>query len=119
MISIPKRELLLSCISPAHSLVISARGFLPPYSWGRMSTPPSLVTSLSRLLCTENLFLIFALSSVLQNSNTAHMGKGSMRRFMSLCLMGRFFSQIENTFPTSCGVQMERWDKVSPEQSNM
>ena len=92
---------------------------VPPYSCGRISAVPSLVTSLARLLCTQNLVLSLELSRVLQNSNTAHMGKGSMSRLMSLCLMGRFFSQMEKIFPTSCGVQMERCDKVSPEQSKM
>ena len=84
-----------------------------------MSGPPSLVTSLSTQLCTENLFLILELRRVLQNSKTAHIGKGSMRRLMSLCLMGRFFSQMEMILPASCGVQMERWERVRPEQSKM
>ena len=41
------------------------------------SPVPSLVRSLSTLLMTENLLLILSLSSVLQNSSTAHIGKGS------------------------------------------
>lgn len=79
---------------------------------------PIFVFSFSMLLITLNLRLILSLRRVLQNSNTAHMGKGRLTRLMSLCLMGRFFSQMESTLEHSAGVQMLRWARVRPVQSN-
>ena len=70
------------------------------------------------LLMTLNLRLILSLRSVLQNSNTAHIAKGRLTRLMSLWRMGRFFSQMESTREHSLGVQMLRWARVRPVQSN-
>ena len=115
---LPSNDCLWSATTEAQLAAISSRLPDPPYSEGRRS-PGNLRLSFSKLLITENLRRILSLRRVLQNSKTAHMGNGRFTRLISLCLMGRFFSQIERTLLTSCGVQMERWLRVRPVQSNM
>ena len=132
---IPSSISLCSLRASAQDLVICSSLSWPPYSEGKISegvrksfqfmtsavktSPvPILVFSFSMLLITLNLRLILSLRSVLQNSNTAHMGKGRLTRLMSLCRMGRFLSQMERTLEHSAGVQMLRWARVRPVQSN-
>ena len=115
---LPSNSCLCWATTEAHWAAISFTLTLPPYSEGRR-LPGNFPLSFSRLLMTENLRLILSLRRVLQNSNTAHMGNGRLRRLISLCLIGRFFSQIERTLLTSWGVQMDRWLRVRPVQSNM
>merc|ERR1719397_2346032 len=110
-------RLISKCV--AHSLACWCSGVCPPYSRGRKEMSGNFLYSFTMSPCTQNRFLILSLNKVLANSKTAHTPNGKERRFISRCLIGRFFSQHENILATSEGVQIPKWPRLIPEQSKM